>query len=49
MDASNFVDGDLVELFLDLPRPKMDEVARAMDVSVEELCKRVESIMQAVH
>lgn len=43
-DARNFVDGDLIESFLDLSRVKMDEVSKVMDVSVEELCKRVEEL-----
>ncbi|EFJ23079.1 hypothetical protein SELMODRAFT_151061 [Selaginella moellendorffii] len=43
-DAKNFLDGDLIESFLDLNRAKMDEVSAAMSVSVEELCKRVEEM-----
>ncbi|GLT97110.1 hypothetical protein SLE2022_146930 [Rubroshorea leprosula] len=44
VDAKNFLDGDLIESFLDLSRGKMEEISRAMDVSVEELCKRVEEL-----
>ncbi|XP_057415588.1 DNA damage-binding protein 1a [Lotus japonicus] len=43
-EARNFLDGDLIESFLDLNRSKMDEVSKALDVSVEELCKRVEEL-----
>ncbi|GBG61192.1 hypothetical protein CBR_g19725 [Chara braunii] len=43
-DAKNFLDGDLIEAFLDLKRHRMDEVSRMMDVPVEELCKRVEEM-----
>ncbi|CAI0545441.1 unnamed protein product [Linum tenue] len=43
-DAKNFLDGDLIESFLDLSRVRMDEISKAMSVSVEELCKRVEEL-----
>ena len=43
-EARNFVDGDLIESFLDLNRGKMEEVAKAMAVPVEELSKRVEEL-----
>ncbi|KAM2703176.1 hypothetical protein EV2_004801 [Malus domestica] len=44
VDAKNFLDGDLIESFLDLNRSKMDEISKQMRVSVEELCKRVEEL-----
>lgn len=44
VDAKNFLDGDLIESFLDLSRSRMDEISKAMDISVEELCKRVEEL-----
>ncbi|KOM28694.1 hypothetical protein LR48_Vigan564s000400 [Vigna angularis] len=44
VEARNFLDGDLIESFLDLNRSRMDEISKAMDVSVEELCKRVEEL-----
>ena len=43
-EAKNFLDGDLIESFLDLNRNKMEDVSRAMGVSAEELCKRVEEL-----
>lgn len=43
-EARNFLDGDLIESFLDLNRSKMEEVAKAMAVPVEELSKRVEEL-----
>ncbi|KAF5741515.1 DNA damage-binding protein 1b-like [Tripterygium wilfordii] len=43
-DAKNFLDGDLIESFLDLSRSHKDEISRAMSVSVEELSKRVEEL-----
>ncbi|TXG48061.1 hypothetical protein EZV62_027355 [Acer yangbiense] len=44
VDAKNFLDGDLIESFLDLNRIRMDEISKAMSVSVEELCERVEEL-----
>ncbi|KAJ7544909.1 hypothetical protein O6H91_09G098400 [Diphasiastrum complanatum] len=44
VDAKNFLDGDLIESFLDLNRNRMEEIASSMEVSVEELCKRVEEM-----
>ncbi|CAN1823279.1 DNA damage-binding protein 1 [Linum perenne] len=43
-DAKNFLDGDLIESFLDLSKIRMDEISKCMGVSVEELCKRVEEL-----
>ncbi|KAL0699191.1 hypothetical protein Bca4012_055313 [Brassica carinata] len=43
-DARSFLDGDLIESFLDLSRRKMEEIAKGMDVQVEELCRRVEEL-----
>ncbi|KAK1256749.1 DNA damage-binding protein 1a [Acorus gramineus] len=40
----NFIDGDLIESFLDLPRNRMEEVSVAMGVPVEELCMKVEEM-----
>ncbi|XP_062160376.1 DNA damage-binding protein 1-like isoform X2 [Alnus glutinosa] len=44
VDARNFLDGDLIESFLDLNRTKMDEISKTMAASVEELCNRVEEL-----
>nr|XP_027191973.1 DNA damage-binding protein 1 isoform X1 [Cicer arietinum] len=44
VEARNFLDGDLIESFLDLKRSKMDEISKAMEVSVEELAKRIEEL-----
>ena len=38
-ESRGFVDGDLVESFLDLRREKAEEVAATVKVSVEELTK----------
>uniref|UniRef100_A0A5B7BQC4 DNA damage-binding protein 1 n=1 Tax=Davidia involucrata TaxID=16924 RepID=A0A5B7BQC4_DAVIN len=44
VDAKNFLDGDLIESFLDLGRSRMEEISKAMAVPVEELMKRVEEM-----
>ncbi|XP_020599967.1 DNA damage-binding protein 1 [Phalaenopsis equestris] len=44
VDARNFLDGDLIESFLDLSRSRMEEISRTIGVPVEELCKRVEEL-----
>jgi DNA damage-binding protein 1 len=44
-----FIDGDLIESFLDLKHEKMLEVVKALGISVEELCKRVETLQRALH
>lgn len=55
--SSNFVDGDLVESYLDMPRDKQDEVLRHMSadpqggdqsLAVEDIVHRVEE-MQRLH
>jgi len=42
--AQNFIDGDLIEAFLDLKRERMEEVAAMMEMPVEELCRSVEEL-----
>ena len=44
VEAHNFVDGDLIEAFLELPGDKMEEVATSMEVNVEELSRRVRDL-----
>jgi DNA damage-binding protein 1 len=44
VDARNFLDGDLIESFLDLSRNRMEDIAISLDVPVEELCKQVEEL-----
>lgn len=46
--ARNFVDGDLIERFLDLSSVQMAKVSAMVNVSVEELVQRVEE-MQRLH
>lgn len=49
VDAVSFIDGDLIELFLDLPRSRQDEVARSMEMSTEDICKRIELLSHTLH
>ncbi|EXB90373.1 DNA damage-binding protein 1a [Morus notabilis] len=44
VEASNFLDGDLIESFLDLSGNMMDQVSEQIGVSVGELCERVEEL-----
>lgn len=44
VECKNFLDGDLIESFLDLSRNRMEEISKAMNVPVEELMKRVEEL-----
>jgi len=48
-EAVGFIDGDLVESFLDLKRDKMEQVVKGLDISVEDLCKKIETLAQALH
>jgi len=44
--SKGFLDGDLIESFLDLKPAKMEQVANAVGVTVEELSKRVEELQR---
>lgn len=39
--AKNFLDGDLIESYLDLDRNQKDEIASAMELPREKLCMMV--------
>jgi len=45
-DARNVLDGDLIENFLSLKRPQMEQVVQGLDISVEDLCKRIEDLQR---
>lgn len=51
MPSQNFVDGDLIEQFLDLKRESMERVARDMGegVTSEELLRMVEELSRSCH
>lgn len=51
LGCRNFVDGDLVEQFLDLKKEGMQKVVDIMggDVSVEELTRLVEELSRSLH
>jgi DNA damage-binding protein 1 len=42
--SHSFLDGDLIEQFLDLRRDKMDECVAGLGVTVEDMCKKVEDL-----
>ncbi|CAL5227828.1 g10856 [Coccomyxa viridis] len=50
-DCRNFVDGDLIEQFLDLKRESMERIAKDMGsgVTVEELMRTVEDLSRSCH
>ena len=43
-EASGFIDGDLIESYLDLKKESMDQVAQLMNMDAEELSKQVEEL-----
>lgn len=44
VESSNFLDGDLIELFLDLDDAKRDEISTEMEVPVKELANKVREL-----
>lgn len=44
VEARGFLDGDLIESLLDLKRESVEEVAKGLDISAEELIRRVEEL-----
>jgi len=48
-EATNVLDGDLIESYLDLPAAKMQEVAKALDTTIEELSREIETLQRAIH
>jgi len=50
VEAKNFIDGDLIESFLDLKREKMEEVCKLLgDATIEDVSKAIETLSQAIH
>eukprot|EP00271_Cylindrocystis_brebissonii_P010251 TRINITY_DN26392_c0_g1_i1.p1 TRINITY_DN26392_c0_g1~~TRINITY_DN26392_c0_g1_i1.p1 ORF type:complete len:1092 (+),score=241.19 TRINITY_DN26392_c0_g1_i1:211-3486(+) len=43
-EARNFLDGDLIEGFLELPKREMEMVCKEMHTSVEDLSKKIEEL-----
>lgn len=44
LTATGFIDGDLVETFLDLSREQMKQVAKDVDSNVDDLVKMIEEL-----
>jgi len=47
--SHGFIDGNLIETFLDLPAEQQRIVANSIDVSLEDLTRNIESISRAIH
>uniref|UniRef100_A0A6B2KWM0 DNA damage-binding protein 1 n=1 Tax=Arcella intermedia TaxID=1963864 RepID=A0A6B2KWM0_9EUKA len=47
--AFGFIDGDLVESFLELPNEQMDIISKELKIPIEELTKNIEAISKALH
>lgn len=47
--ASNFIDGDLVESVLEFSPQSQEKIANAVNMTVQDLIKLIESISQATH
>jgi hypothetical protein len=43
-EKSGFVDGDLIELMLDLPPNKVADVAKQLGMDAQDLVRRVEDL-----
>jgi len=48
IQSRNFIDGDLIETFMDLKREEMLQVVNGMNISVEETYKKIESLIQQI-
>jgi len=44
VDCHGFIDGDLLEGFLELSQAKMAEVVKGIDITVEKLSRMVEEL-----
>jgi len=47
--SRGFIDGELVERYLDLKPAQQAQVGKELSLSPEEIARRVESISQALH
>lgn len=45
----NYIDGDLVESYFDLRKEEMDEIAKNISMTSDEVCRRIESVSQLLH
>ncbi|KAF2077319.1 hypothetical protein CYY_001385 [Polysphondylium violaceum] len=48
IQSRNFIDGDLIETFMDLKREEMLLVVKDMNISVEECYKKIETLIQHI-
>lgn len=47
--ATGFIDGDLIERCLDLPSRNIEDLAKSMKLSPEDLLKKIENLQRALH
>eukprot|EP01095_Lingulamoeba_sp_RSL-Kostka_P008847 TRINITY_DN3000_c0_g1_i1.p1 TRINITY_DN3000_c0_g1~~TRINITY_DN3000_c0_g1_i1.p1 ORF type:complete len:376 (+),score=118.17 TRINITY_DN3000_c0_g1_i1:2-1129(+) len=47
--SKNFIDGDLIETFLELKNDKMEEIAKSLNTTVSDLCKVIEDLSLSIH
>jgi DNA damage-binding protein 1 len=47
--ARGFIDGDLIERFLDLKPAQQMQVAQELAMPADEIARRIETISQALH
>eukprot|EP01133_Synstelium_polycarpum_P003413 gene3413-3876_t len=48
VEASNFIDGDVIETFMDLKQDKMLEAIKDLDISIEDTYRKIESLLQHI-
>ncbi|KYR00793.1 UV-damaged DNA binding protein1 [Tieghemostelium lacteum] len=48
MPANNFIDGDLIEMYLDLDHDKMLKAIQGMNMSTDEVYKKIDTLMQHI-
>lgn len=44
-----FIDGDLIESVLDLRQDRIEQIAGALSLTADELCKRIQDMAQSIH
>jgi len=47
--AKGFIDGNLVESFLELSEDQMLRVAQELDMALEEVVRKIETLSRAIH
>lgn len=45
----NFIDGDLIESYFDLRKEEMDEIAKYLGMTSDDVCRQIEGVSQILH